>query len=235
MYSFDSRVRYSETDANLTMTPAAVLNYFQDCSTFHSEDVGHGCLALREMNRGWVVNYWRVRINRLPKLGEEIRIGTEPYFYKGCIGYRYFNMTTLEGECVAEANSVWTLLDLTGKPVRITDEVVCHYELGPEPELTLAGRKIAVPESENYEIHAEIPVTEQYIDSNLHVNNEEYLRMAMKLVPQEFTIREIHIEYRKSAVLHDVIVPKCLQIDDTMTIVLQDCEGNPYAIVQFMI
>ena len=42
MYAFDSRIRYSETDSEGRLTLNALLNYFQDCSTFHSEDVGLG-------------------------------------------------------------------------------------------------------------------------------------------------------------------------------------------------
>ena len=34
MYSFDSRIRYSETDADGRLTPEKLIDYFQDCSTF---------------------------------------------------------------------------------------------------------------------------------------------------------------------------------------------------------
>ena len=44
MYTFDSRVRYSETDVNGTLSVTAAVNYFQDCSTFQSEDLGVGVL-----------------------------------------------------------------------------------------------------------------------------------------------------------------------------------------------
>ena len=36
MYTFDSRVRYSEVGIDGNMTLIALLDYFQDCSTFHS-------------------------------------------------------------------------------------------------------------------------------------------------------------------------------------------------------
>ena len=39
MYEFNSRVRYSEIDHHGTLTLPALINYFQDCSTFQSEDV----------------------------------------------------------------------------------------------------------------------------------------------------------------------------------------------------
>ena len=48
MYTFESRVRYSETDHRETMTLPAIVNYFQDCSTFQSEDLGVGIDYFRE-------------------------------------------------------------------------------------------------------------------------------------------------------------------------------------------
>ena len=50
MYTFDSRVRYSEVGVDGNLTLIALLEYFQDCSTFHSEDIGLGMDYLRELN-----------------------------------------------------------------------------------------------------------------------------------------------------------------------------------------
>ena len=47
MYEFDSRVRYSEVDHHGTMTVPALINYFQDCSTFQSEQLGYGMDVLQ--------------------------------------------------------------------------------------------------------------------------------------------------------------------------------------------
>ena len=48
MYEFDSRVRYSEVDHHGTMTVPALINYFQDCSTFQSEVIGEGVAELKK-------------------------------------------------------------------------------------------------------------------------------------------------------------------------------------------
>ena len=45
-YSFSGRVRYSEIGENGLLTLPGVLNYFQDCSTFQSEEVGLGMEVL---------------------------------------------------------------------------------------------------------------------------------------------------------------------------------------------
>ena len=54
-YSFNSRVRYSETGENGKLTLPGVLNYFQDCCTFHAESVGLGGDVLKARDRAWVL------------------------------------------------------------------------------------------------------------------------------------------------------------------------------------
>ena len=41
-YEFTSRIRYSETDTNGNLSLEALMNYFQDASTFQSEELGVG-------------------------------------------------------------------------------------------------------------------------------------------------------------------------------------------------
>ena len=41
-FEFDGRVRYSEIGHRGTMTLPALVDYFQDCTIFHSEAVGLG-------------------------------------------------------------------------------------------------------------------------------------------------------------------------------------------------
>lgn len=42
MYTFDSRIRYSEIDRSGRLSIPAVVDYFQDCSAFQSEELGVG-------------------------------------------------------------------------------------------------------------------------------------------------------------------------------------------------
>lgn len=52
-YSFESYVRYSEIGEDRSLTLNSVINYFQDCSTFHSEHAGMGPVLMAD-NRGAV-------------------------------------------------------------------------------------------------------------------------------------------------------------------------------------
>ena len=47
MYSFNSRVRYSEVNSEKELTLPSLLDYLQDCCMFESEDFGVGRLSCK--------------------------------------------------------------------------------------------------------------------------------------------------------------------------------------------
>ena len=73
-YSFGGRVRYSEIGENGLLTLPGILNYFQDCTIFHSEDIGLGVGVLEEKKRCWVLSAWQVIVNRYPDLSENFHL-----------------------------------------------------------------------------------------------------------------------------------------------------------------
>ena len=119
MYAFDSRVRFSEADHHETITLPGIINYFQDCSIFHSEDVGLGIDYLKEKKRAWVLTSWQIVVDRYPRIGERIRVATWATEFNGLYGYRNFCMWDEKGERAACANSIWAFMDLEkGRPVK---------------------------------------------------------------------------------------------------------------------
>ena len=79
MYTFDGRIRYSEVDAGRKLTAEKTIDYFQDCSSFQSEDLGVGLDYMNEHHFAWVINYWQICFDRRPVMGEAVRTGTQPY------------------------------------------------------------------------------------------------------------------------------------------------------------
>ena len=68
IYKVDGRIRYSEVGQDGLLTIPALIDYFQDCSTFQSEDLEIGVARLKQNHMAWLVNYWQVDILRLPAL-----------------------------------------------------------------------------------------------------------------------------------------------------------------------
>ncbi len=232
MYSFKSRVRYSEVDVDRKLSMTAMINYLQDCSTFHSEDLGVGIDYLTPFHRAWFLSSWQIVIERYPVLGEEITISTWPYEFKGIYGLRNFTIRDQEGNYLVKANSMWFFFDTeAGKPARIEDRFADVYRAVEEEKLEMdyAPRKIAVPDV--WEEGEPIPVMRHHIDTNQHVNNAQYVEIAREVLPKDIQIREVRVEYKKAAVLGDVMIPRISRQENCDIISLCDTNGSPYAVI----
>ena len=177
----DGRVRFSEIDHTRKITVPSIINYFQDCSTFQSEDIGVGLDVLSKKKKAWILTYWQIVIDHYPKMNDKEEL--DAY-----------------GQC--------------------------------EPlEMEYESRKIALPE--DCMSLEPFPVRRYHIDTNEHVNNCQYVQMAMEMLDQERVIRQVRVEYKKSAVLGDMIVPRTGDRDGRTVVELCTTEGELYAAVEF--
>lgn len=231
MYQFDSRVRYSETDEQGRLSLTGILNYLQDCSTFQSEDIGLGIAYLKEHHRAWWLSSWQIVIDRYPVLGEKIVMSTWPYDFKGIYGYRNFTIQDSEGRYLVRANSIWFFYDTKQmRPAKIQESDVQSYgNVQKKLDMDYAPRRIALPAE--YEERDAFPVMKHHIDTNHHVNNAQYVAMARELLPDDFQIRELRVEYKKAAALGDIMVPRVSRTEDGCVVALCDETGAPHAIV----
>ena len=238
MYTFNSRIRYSEVDSSAVLTLESLIDYFQDCSTFQTQDGSATMEYLSANHMAWVLSSWQIEIKRLPKLCEEVVIGTVPYMLKGPMGLRNFFMDTKEGERLAIANSVWGLFDFEKmKPCRVTPEIIAAYPLEDKLPMDYADRKILIPEGTAREAE-EIVVRKHHLDTNNHVNNGQYIRMALdSLSDKDRQIMSMRAEYKKQALLGDVLYPVVIKsvLGDNIvyTVSLNDKEGQAVCVVQF--
>ena len=233
MYTWESRVRFSEIGEDKRLTLDGILNYFQDSSTFHSEDIGNGMEVVESLHRVWVLSSWQIVVNEYPKIGERIKLGTWPYDFNRFLGGRNFIMYGDNGRVLAYANSLWTYLNSeNGRPARVDDRILELYTLEPKYEMDYADRKITLPE----EMTAQnaFPVEVYHLDTNHHVNNGQYVKMAGAYLPKEFEIAQMRAEYKNQAHLNDVIYPYVYSETDKITVCLCDEEKKPYVVVEFV-
>lgn len=232
-YQFESRVRYSETDQKKRLSIGAVVDYFQDCSTFQSEALGIGFEYLSKQNKVWMVLSWQIEILHMPVLGDQITIQTWPYEFKAFYGNRNFTLLDEAGNYLVKANSVWVLMDTeTGRPSRPTEKQLAGYVMEAPLEMEYTSRKIAV-EGEGERMEPFV-VGRQHLDSNDHVNNGQYIHMAEAYLPKDCRIRSLKAEYRRQAHQRDVIVPMLYRQETGIMVALCDEKEHPYAIVQFL-
>lgn len=189
---------------------------------------------MSELNLVWVLSSWQIVVDRYPRLGERVKIGTIPYEIKGCLGQRNFAMYDEAGERVACANSLWTLLNTTKMtPAKATPLMLEKYPMEEKLDMDYAPRKIAMPAA--MEVKEEIKVKKYHLDTNNHVNNGQYVRMAMDFLPENAKVVQLRAEYKKQALLDDRIVPVVGIKDDVCAVALKDTDGATFANVEFTI
>lgn len=232
MYSFQTRVRYSECNTKSEASLTALLDYLQDCCTFQSEQLGVGVDYLGDHHVAWILSSWQIDVLRYPKLGEQITIYTWPYDFKGFYGFRNFKIEDASGETILKANSIWVFLDTqTGKPARPSQEMIDKYPSEPQLDMEYLDRKLPIlPDGEN---RSKVRVPHYFIDTNHHVNNAKYILIGEEALPEGFVVHRIRAEYKKAAVLGDVICPEVVVEPDRVGVKLCDEGGESYANIIF--
>jgi acyl-ACP thioesterase len=231
-HEFHSRVRYSECGQNGELTLGAVVNYFQDVSSFQGEAGGIGIEYLKKHHVAWILSAWQIIIDHYPRLAEPVTAQTWAYEFRSFFGSRNFTLLDGSGKMAAWANSIWVLYDTERqRPVRVPKEIIDIYGLSPRLEMDYADRKI--PEPTDGILMEGFAVERHHLDTNHHVNNEQYIAMASEYLPDGFRIREMRCEYKKQALLGDRICPY-VQTDDQKTVVaLRNAGGESCAVVEF--
>ena len=141
---------------------------------------------------------------------------------------RNFKIEDESGEVILKANSIWVFIDTqTGKPTRPIPEMLEKYPPEPQLDMEYLGRKLPVlPMGEK---KPSLRVPHYFIDTNHHVNNAKYILMGEEFLPEQFAVCRIRAEYKKAAVLGDMICPEVVIETDRVGVKLCDERGEAYA------
>jgi len=120
----------------------------------------------------------------------------------------------------------------TGKPVAATEEMIAAYGMGEKMDMEYVSRKIEIPQGGRTE--AAIVVKKHHLDTNHHVNNGQYVDMAMAFLPENFVIGQLRAEYRQQAFLGDTMHPYVVEQESKCVVNLTDADGKTYVSVEFL-
>ena len=230
-YSWKTRVGYHQVDRNRKLTLTEMINMFQDCGGFHGADVNFSNQQMADLGLAWIISSWQVAVNEMPDLDSHVVVETYPYKLKYCVASRYYALVSPDGFEYARANSLWVLMDMKEyKPVKVSKEIWEAY--APYEDIfkgfDFGGRKI-VSEGEGKTLE-KIEVSPYMIDTNAHVNNEQYIRLAQCLLPQDLSWNRFRAEYTKQAKLGDILVPVLFEQESGVQVALLSEEGEQFFI-----
>lgn len=231
IFEFDARIRYSEVDHRGRLSLPALINYFQDSSTFQAQHLGIGMGRLKEERHGWVLTHWQIMVDRYPSLYETVTVGTFASSFRGVMATRFFYLRDAAGELIARARSTWVFMDFAkGRPARPDAETLTAYGTAKPLSMPTEERRVRLPEA--LAPCETVRVRLSHIDTNEHVNNCQYAQMALDVLPRELDPSQVRVDYRRSAVLGDIIHPSIGTLDGAAVVALNDADGNPYAVIE---
>jgi acyl-ACP thioesterase len=173
---------------------------FEDAARRHATHLGVGVEHLHRNGQAWVLGRFSLRIAAMPLASQSVEVTTWPSRRtSGIRAWRDFELRSSSGALLAEATSIWLILDLASRrPTRLPPRLLtldfpaCDTAIAPPPATPEPDRP---PDSVSSH-----PITASDLDENNHANNVAYLAWACAAAPPSLAaaarIAELHADYR---------------------------------------
>ena len=213
MYSLNYQVTTSTCDSEGKLKLYSALQMMQDCSEMWIDSEPGVKQYFTEQNMAQLLATRQVEVIRVPDYKEKLTVTTSVYGMKPMFGFRNTFIYDSEGKPCYRTWSMGAFVDKTaGKLKRVDDATIASMALEPQLEMNYKDRRIILPKEDGTVLDP-IRVLRADIDYNKHVNNANYVRMAMELLPEGFMVHGLRVEYRVAAKLGDVLIPTIYEIE----------------------
>ena len=233
MYSLNFIVTTSTCDSTGHLKLYSALQMMQDCSEMWIDSEPGVKQYFAAQNMTQLLATRQVEVVRVPSYKEALTVTTSVYDMKPMFGFRNTFIYDADGKPCYRTWSMGAFVDRsTGKLKRVDAPTIASMNLEPQKEMQCyRDRRIILPK-EGGDVLAPIRVLRADIDYNQHLNNANYIRMAMELLPADFVVSDLRVEYRVPAKLGALLVPTIYEIADGYVIAFS-IDGNVSAIVEF--
>lgn len=220
MYSLNYKVTTSTCDSDGKLKLYSALQMMQDCSEMWIDSEQGVKDYFEKENMAQLLASRQVEVIRRPSFKEELTVTTSVYGMKSMFGFRNTFIYDAEGLPCYRTWSMGAFVDkATGKLKKVDDQTISTMLLEPKLDMNYKDRRIILPK-EGGTVLAPVAVQRADIDYNKHVNNANYIRMAMELLPEGFEVKGLRVEYRVPARLNDQLVPTVYQQDELFIVAL---------------
>ena len=220
MYSLRYKVTTSTCDSEGRLKLYSALQMMQDCSEMWIDSVPVVKQYFADQNMAQLLATRQVEVVRVPRYKEELTVTTSVYDVKPMFGFRNTFIYDADGKPCYKTWSMGAFVDkAAGKLKRVDDATIASMAMEPQREMNYRDRRIMLPKEDGERL-APVRVLRADIDYNRHMNNANYVRVAMELLPEGFAVKGLRVEYRVAAKLGDVLVPTLYRIDGGLIVAL---------------
>lgn len=212
-YTHHFHVKWHDTDANREVRPSQILMYMQETANLQLQANGMPLDELRdERGLGFLLSRISVRMYEPLYAYDEIDVQTWICESRGLSFNRCFCILK-EGRVVAEAYSVWGLMNLLERRLMKVDEFPFSFE-GDEPKEPDLPRRVHFPRAVPLDEAGERTIRYCDIDYNGHMNNTRYPDMLCDFLPDVFSKRVVGFTL---SYLHEATFGHTLKVYRTAT------------------
>ncbi|MBR6375860.1 MAG: hypothetical protein IKR91_06475 [Alloprevotella sp.] len=207
MYSLKFKVTTSTCDSEGKLKLYSALQMMQDCSEMWIDTEPQVKQYFAEQNMAQLLASRQVEIERVPSFKEELTVTTTVYEVKPMFGFRNTFIYDAEGKPCYRTWSMGAFVDrASGRLKRIDQATLSALCIESKKDMDYRDRRIILPQTSGKSFDP-VKVMRADIDYNRHMNNANYVRIAMELLPEDFHIKHLRVEYRLAAKLGDMLSP----------------------------
>ncbi|MBP3739312.1 MAG: hypothetical protein J6I72_09740 [Muribaculaceae bacterium] len=233
MYSLTYRVTTSTCDSNGRLKLYSALQMMQDCSEMWIDSEPAVRDYFQEQNMTQLLASRQVQVVRVPSFKETLTVTTSVYEVKSMFGFRNTFIYDAQGRPCYKTWSMGAFVDkTTGHLKRADEQLMSTLTLEPRLEMDYRDRRIILGRADGDAMPA-VTVMRADIDYNRHMNNANYVRVAMELLPADFLVTGLRVEYRAAARCGDVLVPTVYRPEPDVVVVALAIGETVAAIVEF--
>ncbi|MBQ3362525.1 MAG: hypothetical protein IJG42_01055 [Muribaculaceae bacterium] len=233
MYTLNYKVTTSCCDSEGKLKLYSALQMMQDCSEMWIDSEPTARKFFTDNNMTQLLATRQVEVVRVPRFKEELTVTTSIYEVLPMYGFRNTFIRDAQGRPCYRTWSMGAFVDLaTGKLARLSEGAIASLTLEAKQEMNYRGRRIILPKQDGTALEP-VPVMRADIDYNRHMNNANYVRIAMELLPEGFEVTDMRVEYRIAAKLGDLLTPTLYPIDGGYIVALA-IDTQPSAIIELL-
>ena len=218
-YQSQYEVRTYEIDSRRRMTIPAMVRLMQEAAMQNVIQLNLSVWDLKPQHISWVLMRKQLKIHRLPKLGERIRVMTYPAGFERMFTYRDYKVLSEQGELLASSSSTWLLMDTQSRRMAPIPKFILNLEdKMPPPEDCLPRPETRLPRFEQAQYAKNFQVNWHDLDFNEHLNNTLYIQWLLEPLPKNILesggLQQLDINYRAECHWQDHVRAEALLLEE---------------------
>jgi medium-chain acyl-[acyl-carrier-protein] hydrolase len=224
--SRDYTLLFYHVDQKHDLSISSLFDFYTEIALTHTLKAGYTFRWLEEKNLKWILYKMVIRVNRYPRIGENIRVSTWGDNIIKFNAFRRYDVTDENGEVLSTAEGIWLMVNAdTMRPVRIPDEMFDGYgvDRGNKNrfEIESLNNLVNGQNGDRLKVVLKKDFTVHYadLDYNQHATSARYADWALETIPYEirtgYDLSELVVNYFKELKYGDPVQSVCTPFPET--------------------